>query len=72
MALLITLAIIGGASALVALYILGTYMVAAIVGHTTLFKEKINAVLNDYRSRRRAKKLAKEDKNQVEETETQQ
>lgn len=69
MALLIALAVIGGIACLVALYVLGTYLIAAILGHTILFKDKVNAIINDYRAKRLAKKQAKADKVQVEEVE---
>lgn len=62
MALLIVLAIIGGLVGLIALYVLGTYLIAAILGHTILFKEKIQAVLDGYRAKRQAKKQAKVEK----------
>lgn len=59
MALLIVLAIIGGLVGLIALYVLGTYLIAAVIGHTTLFKEKVNAVIEKFRAKRNAKKAAK-------------
>lgn len=69
MALLTTLAIIGGIACLIALYVLGTYLIAAILGHTILFKDKVNAIINDYRAKRLEKKQAKVNKVQVEEVE---
>lgn len=69
MALLIALAVIGGIACLVALYVLGTYLIAAILGHTILFKDKVNAIINDYRAKRLEKKQAKANKVQVEEVE---
>ncbi len=69
MALLMALAVIGGIACLVALYVLGTYLIAAILGHTTLFKDKVNAIINDYRAKRLEKKQAKANKVQVEEVE---
>lgn len=59
MALLIVLAVIGGLVGLIALYVLATYLVAAVVGHTKLFAEKVNDIIEGYKARRSAKRAAK-------------
>ena len=60
MSLLITLGVIGGLCLLLALYTLGTELIALVIANTQLFKEKINNYIEEYRARKNAKKVKKE------------
>ncbi|MEG1565347.1 MAG: hypothetical protein RR342_01215 [Bacilli bacterium] len=65
MSLLITLGVIGGICILLALYTLGTELIALIIAHTMLFKEKINNYVEAYRSKKNVKKVQKEEKTET-------
>jgi len=56
MALLITLAVIGGIAAAVGLYLLGVELIRVIVSQVLVFKEKTSEYIEEKRAARKAKK----------------